>query len=174
MSASSPGRGGFITRPTFNGQDRPENRYARPDHSCPKPGRVTNPPLPSTNAGPGKDYHPALAIPTTGQSVMVSRPPLMAALYPLMTTPYPLMTTQSVNGPLHPLMVSLSNHPIPVLRQAQDERAQVGQPKQPSFRRKPESRKSSGKEPAGYRGFWIPAFAGTTVSRAGTTVLCCH
>ena len=39
-------------------------------------------------------------------------------------------------------------------------------PKQPSFRRKPESRKSPGKERAGYRGFWIPAFA-------GTTVLCC-
>ncbi len=37
------------------------------------------------------------------------------------------------------------------------------QPKQPSFRRKPESRKSPGKERAGYGGFWIPAFAGTTV-----------
>ena len=36
-------------------------------------------------------------------------------------------------------------------------------PFNPSFRRKPESRKSPGKERAGYRGFWIPAFAGTTV-----------
>ena len=35
---------------------------------------------------------------------------------------------------------------------------------EPSFRRKPESRKSPGKERAGYRGFWIPAFAGTTVA----------
>ena len=34
--------------------------------------------------------------------------------------------------------------------------------KQPSFRRKPESRKSPGKERSGYREFWIPAFAGTT------------
>ena len=39
----------------------------------------------------------------------------------------------------------------------------LGQPKEPSFRRKPESRKSPGKERAGYRAFWIPAFAGTTV-----------
>ena len=36
--------------------------------------------------------------------------------------------------------------------------------KPPSFRRKPESRKSPGKERAGYREFWIPAFAGTTVA----------
>ena len=35
--------------------------------------------------------------------------------------------------------------------------------KPPSFRRKPESRKSPGKERTGYRWFWIPAFAGTTV-----------
>ncbi len=35
--------------------------------------------------------------------------------------------------------------------------------KQPSFRRKPESRKSPVKERTGYQAFWIPAFAGTTV-----------
>ena len=34
----------------------------------------------------------------------------------------------------------------------------------PSFRRKPEPRKSPGKARAAYRGFWIPAFAGTTVT----------
>ncbi len=44
------------------------------------------------------------------------------------------------------------------------------QPKQPSFRRKPESRKSPGKEWAGYKGFWIPAFAGTTVAYATVTL----
>ena len=33
----------------------------------------------------------------------------------------------------------------------------------PSFRRKPESRKSPEKSEAANRGFWIPAFAGTTV-----------
>ena len=41
-------------------------------------------------------------------------------------------------------------------------RDSVGNPMQPSFRRKPESRKSPGKERAGYEEFWIPAFAGTT------------
>ena len=157
----APSQGGLQTRP----------------YHPPTPGRVriTTPPA------PGKEHHPALAIPTTGQSVMVSRPPLMAPLHPLMAALYPLMVAQSAHGPLYPLMVSRSNHPIPILRPAHHERAQVGQPKQPSFRRKPESRKSPGKERAGYRGFWIPAFAGTTVSqagttvsRAGTTVLCCH
>ena len=57
---------------------------------------------------------------------------------------------------LPPLILSLS-------KDEPSDRGESGQPRQPSFRRKSESRKSPGKGRAGYRGFWIPAKAGTTV-----------
>ena len=80
-------------------------------------------------------------------------------------------------------MVSLSNHStppfdklrvigiagwswfaLPWVKPGQSRLNQVNHSIKPSFRLKPESRKSPGKECAGYRGFWIPAFAGTTVA----------
>ena len=87
LLTSPPGRGGFVTRPAFNGQDRPVNRYA-----------IVEPFLRPGQGG-------------------------------FETRPYP----------------DYGNHP--------------------GNRRSGESRNPgnpTGKERAGYRGFWIPAFAGTT------------
>ena len=61
LLVSPPGRGGFVTRPAFNGKDLPVNRWAIAGLSlslpAPEQGRVRNPPLPSNHPyqpGPGR------------------------------------------------------------------------------------------------------------------------
>ncbi len=86
------GRGGFITRPTFNGKEIPGNGYAIADRSCPEPGRVTNPPLPA--AGVFRPEHQlVLRIPDSS-----------------ITPSFDKLRMSDKRKPQNPLMVSLSNH----------------------------------------------------------------
>ena len=133
-------RGGFLTRP--GSRARIFQIWRPPFRKMTWPwrvGRVRNPPLPGAMPTPA---HP-LTIPGPGQPILTGPAPGTTSPPGTISAP----GTKSAHGELVEPSTLQGNHSI-----------------KPSFRRKPESRKSPGKERVGYRGFWIPAFAGTTVA----------